>query len=86
MKKIACWVIAVTFLVFLISWGVMGVKIFNNDYDFHTEACVGLVCIAICFGCLIGIKVSSARCPHCKRVRLDTGRYCSHCGKDTHKA
>ena len=38
MKKIATWLAVISIIVFVIVWGIIGLKILDNDYDFITEA------------------------------------------------
>lgn len=80
MRKIATWSLVIAFAVFLITWGVMGVKLLEHDYNITIEAYIGL-------GCWIVIIVSAIcrgftnKCPHCGKIRMTKGEYCSHCGK-----
>lgn len=60
MKKAAWCVFAVSLIVFILDWGVMGVKIFTNDYDITTLAYIGAACLL-----LILISTLMIRCQHC---------------------
>lgn len=80
MKKAAAWGMAVALTVFVVDWGVMGVKIFTHDYDILAEAWIGAVCLAIMLVCAIG-RLLGSKCPHCGKPRLTSGAYCAHCGK-----
>ena len=53
MKKVTVWIMVFSVLTFLISWGVVGVKIMNGDYDFAIEAYIALGAMLIYFGCSI---------------------------------
>ena len=44
MKKVASWIFAIAVSIFVIDWGIMGLKIFNNDYNITVEAYIVLVC------------------------------------------
>jgi len=80
MKKTVNTILTITFIVFLIVWGLIGVKIFGfHDYDFITEAYIAMICyitIAVC----VFYKIFSQKCPHCGKHILSEGKYCSHCG------
>lgn len=80
-KKIAWWVFAAALVVFLIDWGVMGIRIFTNDYDIIPLAYLGAVCLPLIFGSLVVIRWSGLSCPHCGKTSLSSGAYCPHCGK-----
>ena len=43
MKKIVKWSAAISVIVFIIAWGIMGLKIVDNDYNITVEAYVGLI-------------------------------------------
>ena len=82
MKKIAPWAIAISLVVFVIAWGVIGLKILDGDYDFTLEAYIGLAALVVSFVFILIKKFSTEKCPHCGKIRLDKGKYCSHCGKE----
>lgn len=37
MKKTAAWLMAISLIVFVIFWGIVGLKILDHDDDFVTE-------------------------------------------------
>lgn len=74
MKKTAVWLTAISITVFVIAWGVMGLKIFNNDYLITPEAYIGLISLIVCFICILYIKFTN-RCPHCGKLQIPFGRY-----------
>lgn len=80
MKKAAAWGMAIALAIFVVDWGVMGVKIFTNDFDIMTEAWIGAVCLAVCLACAVG-RLLGSKCPHCGKLRLTGGAYCAQCGK-----
>lgn len=82
MKKAAIWTSVIAFLNFFIVWGVMGVKLFDGDYDVTIETYIGLACAMIGLACLLYVRLSADRCPHCGKLRLSVGKYCPHCGKE----
>ena len=47
LRKIANWSLVIAFIVFLIDWGVMGLKLLDNDYNIIVEAYIGLGCFII---------------------------------------
>ena len=80
MKKAFSWIFVITMAVLVIDWGIMGLKIFNNDYNITVEAYIALVCFVLLFICCM-CKIFSNKCPNCRKVRWTDGEYCSYCGK-----
>ena len=37
-KKIAIWLLVISLFIFVITWGIIGVKLLDNNYEFMTEA------------------------------------------------
>ncbi len=81
MKKAVTWGLAISYIILFIAMGVMGIKIFDGNYDIVAEGCVALIFLLISCGCNI-YRAFSNRCPHCGKIRLSNGKYCSHCGKE----
>ncbi|MBE6563867.1 MAG: hypothetical protein E7655_01135 [Ruminococcaceae bacterium] len=81
MKKIVVWLAVISIVVFVVAWGIVGVKILDHNYDFLTEAYIAYGSLAVFFLCLIGLRVTS-RCPHCGKPKLFFGAYCPYCGKE----
>ena len=48
MKKVAKGLAVISIVVFVIDWGVMGLKLLDNDYLITAEAYIGLICIVTC--------------------------------------
>ena len=82
MKKVITWISIITTFVFVIDWGIMGLKLFDNDYNITVEAHIALICILLLFVCGV-YRVFTHRCPHCGKVKWTSGEYCSYCGKKT---
>ncbi len=80
MKKIITWAAAAALLIFVIDWGVVGLKIFHGDYDIITGAYIGGICLVIIILYLI-CKAFGSKCPHCGKSLFPGGKYCPHCGK-----
>ncbi len=80
MEKITTWAVAIAFIVFVIDWGVMGVKLLNGNYEIITEAYIGAACWGVMLVSAV-YKVFTNKCPHCGKVMLTNGKYCPHCGK-----
>lgn len=80
MKKAVSWVCAISLAVFLIDWIVMGLKIFDNDYNIMAEAYVALVCFVMLFICGMYKIISRGKCRHCGKFRWTDGEYCPYCG------
>ena len=81
MKKIAVWLAVISILVFIITWGITGVKILDHDYNFITEAYIAYGSLVIFFVCFIYVR-STYRCPHCGKSKIFFGKYCPYCGKE----
>ena len=81
MKKIAKWLAVISIAVFVIDWGVMGLKLLDNDYLITTEANIGLISLAVFWVCIMYVKLTN-RCPHCGKTKLSFGKYCPYCGKE----
>lgn len=82
MKKITPWVIAISFVVFVVDWGVMGIKLLDGNYNITLEAYIALVDYIVLTVFVLIKRFSSAKCSHCGKVRFDNGKYCSYCGKE----
>lgn len=80
LRKIANWILVITFLIFLIDWGVMGLKLIENNYNITVEAYIGLACIIIILVSVF-VRCFTDKCPHCGKIRATKGNYCSYCGK-----
>ena len=80
MKKIAKWAAVISIVVFVLAWGVMGLKLLDNNYLITTEAYIGLVSLVVFFICVMYVKFTN-RCPHCGNTKQSFGKYCPYCGK-----
>ena len=81
MKKIAKWLATISIIVFVIAWGVIGVKLLDNNYLITTEAYIGLISLVVFVVCVVYVKITS-RCPHCGKIKQSFGKYCPYCGKE----
>ena len=84
MRKVANWALAISFIVGIIDWGIMGLKLLDNDYNITVEAYIGLVCFIVLF-ISIFVRCFTDRCPHCGKIRATKGAYCSYCGNKIRK-
>lgn len=80
MKRIMSWIFVISIIIFILDWGVVGLKLLNGDYDITVGAYIGLVCVLIILVCAV-YKIFSDKCPYCGKVRMSNGEYCSYCGK-----
>ena len=85
MKKLlaAIWIIAI--IVFFIDWGIVGLSLLNGNYEIQAGIYIGIVCWAIV---IVGVpiyKLLNVRCPYCRKIRWQEGKYCPHCGKEIKK-
>ncbi len=81
MKRIATWLAVISITIFIIAWGIIGLKILDNNYEFITEAYIAYGSFAIFFASLICLRITN-RCPHCGRIKTSFGKYCPYCGKE----
>ena len=81
MKKAVKWLAVISILVFVIVWGIIGLKILDNDYLFTTEAYIALVSLIVFFICVMYLRITN-RCPHCGKTKQTFGKYCPYCGKE----
>lgn len=79
MKKMATRALVIAVIVFLIDWGIMGLKLLDNDYNITIEAYIGLVCWIIIFASII-CRALTDKCPHCGKIRVTKVMYCTYCG------
>lgn len=80
LRKIANWALAIFFVIAIIDWGVMGIKLLDNNYIITVEAHIGLVCYIVIIACVF-IRSFTDRCPYCGKIRATKGPYCSYCGQ-----
>ena len=80
MKRIATWLAVISIIVFIITWGLVGLKILDNDYDFVTEAYIADGALAVFFSALICFRFAN-RCPYCGKSKQSFGKYCPYCGE-----
>ncbi len=80
MKKIATGLAVISIIVFIIAWGIIGVKILDHNYEFMAEAYIGYGSLVVFFASLICVRMTN-RCPHCGKVKISFGTYCPYCGK-----
>ena len=81
MKRIAKWTAVISIIIFVVSWSIGGLMIYNGNFESNAWAYVGLASIVIFFGSLICLKTT--RCPHCGRMNQTFGKYCPYCGKES---
>lgn len=81
MKRITTWVLVIALIIFIIDWGIIGVKLLDGNYDIITEAYIGAVCFGAMLICAV-CKAFTNTCPHCGKLIQSNGKYCPHCGKE----
>ena len=81
MKKMAKWLAVISMIVFVIAWGIMGLKLLDNNYLITVEAYIGLVSLVIFGVCALYVKFTD-RCSHCGKTKQSFGKYCPYCGKE----
>ena len=83
MRKALLRTSILSLLIFVILWGVIGLKIYDGDFDFILEAYIALACAGLGLASLLGWKLLGSKCPHCGKIRLTGGKYCPYCGGKT---
>lgn len=81
MKRITTWVLIIALIIFIIDWGIIGVKLLDGNYDIITEAYIGAACFGVMLICAV-CKAFTNKCPHCGKLIQSNGKYCPHCGKE----
>ena len=81
MKKTAKWLAVISAVIFVFTWGIMGLKLLENDYSITAEAYVGLIALVVFFACVLYAKLMD-RCHHCGKTKQSFGKYCPFCGKE----
>ena len=81
MKRIRTWAIIITFLVAVIDWGIMGLKIYDGNYNITVEAYIAMACLLVILVCAVS-KLFTDKCPHCGKLRVSNSKFCPHCGKE----
>ncbi|MBR2950865.1 MAG: zinc ribbon domain-containing protein [Lachnospiraceae bacterium] len=84
MKKTAVWLAVISIIIFVIAWGIIGLKILDGNYVFMIEAYAALVSLVIFIVCALYMKITD-RCPHCGKMKQSFGKYCPYCGKEFEK-
>ena len=79
-KKVLFWIWICALAVFIVDWGVVGVMLLNGNYEIKAGDYIGLAFIITLLISGVGYKFMCKRCPHCHKVILSSGEYCSHCG------
>ena len=80
MKTVASCVFALAFILFVIDWALMGLKLLDGDYDIVVGAYIGMGCLLTMLTCAV-YKAWRRKCPHCGKRLQGKGTYCSHCGR-----
>lgn len=81
MKRIAIWLSAASMIVFIIAWGVIGLKLLDGNYDITAGVYIGLASLVVFGVCGFYLKLTN-RCPHCGKTKQSFGKYCPYCGKE----
>ena len=79
-KRIVKWIKTATSVIWLVAWGIVGLKLIEHNYDYMAEIYIAIVCGVILLACVV-YKLFSNRCPYCGRPKESNGLYCPYCGK-----
>ena len=74
MKRITTCVLIIALIVFIIDWGIIGVKLLDGNYDIITEAYIGAACFGAMLICAV-CKAFTNKCPHCGKLIQSNGKY-----------
>ena len=80
MKRIAGWITIAAFVVFVVDWTIVGLRLLNGNYDITVGAYLGMACWVVMLMCIL-IRAFWGKCPHCGKSTYSGGQYCPHCGK-----
>ena len=81
MKKITIWGLVIAFTIFVIDWGIIGLKLLDGNYDITTGSYIGAICWGVILVCIV-CRAFSNKCPHCGKLKQTSGKYCPYCGKE----
>ena len=79
MRKTMMWLFAISLIICVIDWGVVGLRILNGNYDITVGAYIALACTITMMICAL-YRRFNMKCPHCGRLRTTGGAYCPFCG------
>ena len=85
MKKVCVWLAIISATVLLITWGVVGVKLLDGNYDTNAEVIVTGASLVIFLASVVCYKLNGIRCPHCGKgndTLLGKSKFCPYCGKE----
>lgn len=85
MRKIWPWLFAAAVVVFVIDWGIVGIRLLQGQYEITAGVWIGAVCWLLILALLVLRRFSQAdspTCPHCGKKQHTGGKYCSDCGKE----
>ena len=85
MKKACVWSAVASTVILLITWGVVGVKLLDGNYDTIAEVYITMVFSIILLASIVGYKLIGSRCPHCGKINdslFGKSKFCPHCGKE----
>lgn len=85
MKKVCIWLAVISAIVLLITWGVVGVKLLDNNYNTTVEVYITFIFWIILLGSIVCYKFIGIRCPYCGKVNdtlLGKSKFCPHCGNE----
>ena len=80
MKKAITWLAIISITIFVISWAIGGLMIYDGDYENNTWVYIGLVSFIVFFSSLLYLKTK--KCQHCGKIILTPAKFCPHCGKE----
>lgn len=81
MKKVRSWIIIIASVIGVAVWAVMGLKLYDGNYEIRAEAYTMLACLIVIAACAIS-RMFTDKCPYCGKLRVSNGKYCPHCGKE----
>ena len=84
MNRVRKWaprVFGAALAVFVVDWGLLGLKLLEGEYDIRGEAWVGAACLAVLVAAGLLMKAGTGgRCPRCGKRGLAGGAFCPFCG------
>ena len=85
MKKACVWIAIISAIVLLITFGVVGVKLLDGNYDTVIEEYIVMIFGVMLLSSVVGYKLIASRCPHCGKINdtlFGKPKFCPYCGKE----
>lgn len=79
MRKYIIGLSVISVFIFVIAWGLMGLKLLDGNYDITVPAYIGVISLILFFISFLYLKCT-CRCQRCGKIIQPSFSYCPHCG------